>query len=628
MAKPAKQNFDGSINGLLINPFRGQTHDQMVRKTKDFMEITHIDDGWTEYFRKGAFLAQDDQAFNKEREDGLSLKKSEQDALRLEDPKTGNKWDQPFILYALVVCCSLGAAVQGWDETAVNQAQTQYSAPLGMGEHPVTNPTTILGLVNSAPYLCCAVAGCWLTDPLNRYLGRRGTIFVSCVIACATCLAQAFATTWPGMFIARFCLGFGMGPKSATVPVYASESAPVHIRGALVMMWQMWTAFGIMLGYMAGVVFQDVRPDLQWRLVIGSPCILPLVVCAYVFTLPESPRWLLEKARRGNVRYYDKAFASLRRLRRTPLQAARDLFLIYHMLEEEEKIRQQRNRFVELFSVPRNRRALRAGVIVMFFQQFCGVNVLAYYSSLIFQKAGYVRNRALQASMGFGIINFVFAIPAIKLIDGWGRRPLLIATFPLMAIFQLLTGCAFQAKEGSKARLTLVTLGMYLFSAAYSPGEGPVPFTYSSECMPLYVRALGMSVFTAVTWFCCFLLAITFPKFLQAFGPFGAFAYYAAWCVVGWVLIILFVPETGRQTLEALDARFEVPTKTHALFGLQQVRYYFNRYFLFRKGSSPPQLNIEFKVPVSAAMSIDPNAPRKIPIEKEVDRLASVIEMT
>ena len=88
----------------------------MVRKTKDFMEVTHIDEDWTDTFRKGAFLAQDRHAFDKERDDGLSLKKHEIDALRLEDPHTGNKWDQPFILYALVVCCSLGAAVQVCDD--------------------------------------------------------------------------------------------------------------------------------------------------------------------------------------------------------------------------------------------------------------------------------------------------------------------------------------------------------------------------------------------------------------------------------------------------------------------------------------------------------------------------------
>lgn len=78
-----------------------------------------------------------------------------------------------------------------------------------------------------------------------------------------------------------------------------------------------------------------------------------------------------------------------------------------------------------------------------------------------------------------------------------------------------------------------------LFAVAYSVGEGPVPFTYSSECMQLYVRDLGMSMFTATTWFFNFLLAITFPRFLNAFGNTGAFAYYAAWCVIGWILIIL-----------------------------------------------------------------------------------------
>ena len=124
---------------------------------------------------------------------------------------------------------------------------------------------------------------------------------------------------------------------------------------------------------------------------------------AYVFTLPESPRyvhgvcgdliplygsmsyevnsWLLLKARSGDRAKYKKAFESLKTLRRTRLQAARDLFLINHLLNGEEKIKQQRHRFTELWLVPRNRRALIASLIVMFFQQFCGVNVLAYVSS-------------------------------------------------------------------------------------------------------------------------------------------------------------------------------------------------------------------------------------------------------
>lgn len=93
---------------------------------------------------------------------------------------------------------------------------------------------------------------------MNRVLGRRGTIFVTCVVSSLTCLWQAFTNNWWHLFIARFMLGLGIGPKSATIPIYAAECTPANIRGALVTMWQMWTAFGIMLGYISGVVFRSV----------------------------------------------------------------------------------------------------------------------------------------------------------------------------------------------------------------------------------------------------------------------------------------------------------------------------------------------------------------------------------
>ncbi len=141
----------------------------------------------------------------------------------------------------------------------------------------------------------------------------------------------------------------------------------------------MWTAFGIMLGYVAGVVFGSIGSgnvpndvSLRWRLILGSPLLLPIVVCAYIFCLPESPRWLIGKglsSRNGSERYYGKAIESLYRLRQTKLQAARDMFLIYHQLENEAQIKHDRNRVIELWKVPRNRRALTASVICTFFQQ-------------------------------------------------------------------------------------------------------------------------------------------------------------------------------------------------------------------------------------------------------------------
>lgn len=97
----------------------------------------------------------------------------------------------------------------------------------------------ITGLVVGAPYLACAILGCWLTQPLNYYLARRGTIFLSCLIAALASVWEGLANSWAHLFIARFALGLGIGSKSSTVPVYAAECSPAPIRGALVMMWQM-----------------------------------------------------------------------------------------------------------------------------------------------------------------------------------------------------------------------------------------------------------------------------------------------------------------------------------------------------------------------------------------------------
>lgn len=100
----------------------------------------------------------------------------------------------------------------------------------------------ITGLVVGAPYLACAILGCWLTEPMNRWLARRGTIFWSCMIAAVASIWEAVVFSWPNLFVARFVLGLGIGPKSSTVPVYAAECSPAPIRGALVMMWQMWVS--------------------------------------------------------------------------------------------------------------------------------------------------------------------------------------------------------------------------------------------------------------------------------------------------------------------------------------------------------------------------------------------------
>ncbi|KAF9008009.1 hypothetical protein BDQ17DRAFT_1388925 [Cyathus striatus] len=568
------------INAKLANPLAGISHEQLILDAAAFAKL-HGLGKHVELFQKGALVAQDPLKF-----DALSLLTSEdKEILRSE---LSNRWKQPKMLYYLVILCSVAAAVQGMDETVINGANLFYPQQFGIDPKSPGNESRsqwLMGLVGSAPYLCCAVFGCWLTDPLNRWLGRRGTIFVTATFSFLTCIWQGLTNSWQHLFVARFFLGIGIGPKSSTVPVYAAECAPPAIRGALVMMWQTWTAFGIMLGFVSDLIFFRVpnKPHvtgLNWRLMLASAGAPALLIMTQVFFCPESPRWYISKGK------YAQAYDSLLKLRNHPLQAARDLYYMHILLEEEKKIQRNRNRFLELFTVPRNRRATLASFIVMF---FCGVNVIAYYSATIFSEANFNETQALLASFGFGAINFVFAFPAIYTIDTFGRRNLLLTTFPLMAVFLLMTGFAFWIPQDNKAHLAVVALGIYLFGMAYSPGEGPVPFTYSAEAFPLYVRDIGMSAATAVLWFFNFIISITFPRLLGAFKPQGVFGWYAAWNIIGFFAVLLFVPETKALSLEELDQVFSVPTHIHASYQLRSFTWRIRKYVLRKnEGDFPP----------------------------------------
>lgn len=123
---------------------------------------------------------------------------------------------------------------------------------------------------------------------------------------------------------------------------------------------------------------------------------------------------------------------------------------------------------------------------------------------------------------------------------------------------------------------------------------------------------------TALTWFFNFLLAVTFPKFQDAFHNTGAFGYYAAWCVVGWILILLFVPETKDLTLEQLDARFSISSKSHAIFALRQCTFVINHYILRRDHVKRPVMELPPQEVVYGGGTAD--HPRKISFDKE-DRM-------
>lgn len=238
-------------------------------------------------------------------------------------------------------------------------------------------------------------------------------------------------------------------------------------------------------------------------------------------------------------------------------------------------------RFVQLFTIARVRRATLAAFVVMIAQQMCGINIMAFYAASLFKDAGAAEGPALFFSWGFGLVNFVFAWPAVPTIDTFGRRALLLLTFPNMAWTLLAAGFSFKIPIGSSAHRPVIALFVYLFSAFYSPGEGPVPFTYSAEAFPLFHREVGMSLSVAVNLFFAGILTLIFPQMTSVFGATGALGFFSGLNVLALIMIFLWVPETKQRTLEELDYIFAVPTRQHMSYQIFEVLpWAFQRYIL------------------------------------------------
>jgi sugar porter (SP) family MFS transporter len=575
-----------NVQAKIQNPLRGIPRAKLLQQVEAFVEEKGLEDK-IELFKKAALLAQNPKTFEQLPE----LTEEDKTVIRRE---TTHKWSQPRDLYLTVVICSLAAAVQGWDQTGSNGANLSFPQVFNISTDD-TDPNAarnqwIVGVINSAPYIASCLCGCWLTDPLNHYFGRRGTLFWCGIFCTFSVLGSAFAQTWPQLFVCRLLLGLGMGPKATTSPVFAAENTPAIIRGGLVMSWQLWTAFGIFLGFSANLALQGAG-DIAWRLELGSAFLpaVPLVIGIYF--CPESPRWYMKKNR------YIDAYKSFCRLRNSELQAARDLYYVHCQLVEEMAVLKGSNyvsRFVELFTIPRVRRATLASFVVMIAQQMCGINIIAFYSSTIFVHAGYTPKQALLASWGFGLVNWLFAFPAVWTIDTFGRRNLLLFTFPNMAWTLLAAGFCFFIPDGHAAKVPLVALFVFLFAAFYSPGEGPVPFPYSAEVFPLTHREMGMSWAVATTLFWASVLSVTFPRMLGTLGSVGSFCFYAGLNVLALIMIFLLMPETKQRTLEELDYVFAVPTSRHVSYQLRTfLPYWIRRYVLFQKVELKPLYDFE-----------------------------------
>lgn len=567
-----------SIAGNIVdNPLARLSKQAAAADARSFAESNGLE-AEAALFERAALVARDPTGF----ESLAELQDDERAALVYE---RDHKWHGSKMLWYSISLCAVGAATQGWDQTGSNGANLSFPEEFNIA-HGAKNEW-IVGLINSIIFLTAGLIGAFIVDPLNKYLGRRGEIFLTALVLTATPIWSGFAKSWHELFAARFIMGIGIGAKNATVPIFSAEMAPARIRGALVMFWQLWVVAGIFLGFCANVIVKDTG-RISWRLQLGSAFIPSFILAIGIFFCPESPRWLMKH---GKIA---QGFKSMSRLRAHPIIGARDYYYSYIIYQEELKVARGAGYFTRLwdcFRIPRIRRANYGASTVMLAQQMCGINIISFYSSTIFRNVGYTAEQALYASLGYGAIQVIFTIPTLFLIDTKGRRTLCLITFPLMCLFLLAAGLSLLNHSGSRgAQIGPVVLFIYLFTIMYSLGEGPVAFQYSAEVFPTVQREQGMAWVVCINNTFAGILSLTFPRMNTVMTPTGAFGFYAGLNLIAWGMIFCFVRETKQLTLEELDQVFSVPTKTFLKYETTVWLPYFFKRHLLRQKIAKPQL--------------------------------------
>ncbi|KAF5709948.1 myo-inositol transport ITR1 [Fusarium mundagurra] len=571
----------------------------------------------------------------------------------------------------LIIICtvSLAAFLQGHVQSSIN-AMSLFVETVGIDiqrqDDTQSNGADStaqwqLGGMNAIPFLTAAFPGAPLSLPVNYCLGRRGALGFSALLIIASSIGSAFAVTWQQILGARIVGGVGlaMGIKAVSAPILASETAVGYWRGSTILAWQLWVACGIMIGFVINFVIAaatntlDGQPNaglnerggryhaLQW--IAAAPVVPSVLLFIAVCFCYESPRFYM---RPGTPNYnLDRAFRNLLQVRPTRLQATRDLFLIWwstrdgdihqdhreksrheiaHHAEYQNGVNTKNedrtsrtltsgltyasliilvtrlsvDQFKPLFTTRRLRNALWSSCVVALSQQLCGNGMFSDYG--VKTSMGY--------SFGFGGVNFVFGILAMRSIDIIGRRRWLLSTLPLMSMFLMAATISYavapQVDSGDQPKPKAETGGsiagiifIYLFAAAYSPGLGPIPFTLASESFPLKNREAGASVAISINLFFAGLLTILLPRINAVFEMAGTLGFFAGLNIVAFVLIFFFVEETKQLTLEELDTVFNNPKSRFAHYQLtKRLPFLSKRYLLWRKDAERPLAYDEWAV--------------------------------
>jgi SP family galactose:H+ symporter-like MFS transporter len=438
----------------------------------------------------------------------------------------------PAILIAAIA--ALGGLLFGYDTGVVSGAELFFTKDfhLSAGSEELAVSAVLIG----------AIIGAGVAGQLADAFGRRLTIIMMAIIFAIGAILTAIAPNLALFVIFRIVIGFGIGAAAVVAPMFIAEMAPPAIRGALVSFNQLAITVGILVAYLVDLAF--AAAGMGWRPMFAVAVIPSALLAIGMLFLTDTPRWFASKGR------WDEAHHSLARVI-GPDAAEKEMRHIRKSLEGEKAIPWIAR--VRQLLRPGIRWALIVGVGLAVLQQFVGINTVIYYAPTIFQIAGFkTASTAILATTVVGVVNVLFTIMAIFLVDRLGRRPLLLIGAAGMLITLTAIGIIFAIGPSKAAYFILVCVLLYIVSFAIS--MGPVFWLMSSEIFPNRLRGTGASLSTVANWSANLLISITFLSLLHAAGNALTFWIYAFLALVTLAFVWFIVPETKGKSLEQIEA--------------------------------------------------------------------------
>lgn len=454
-----------------------------------------------------------------------------------------------------------------------------------------------------------------IAGPLSDRLGRKRVLLLSASLYALSAILSAFAPSFVFLVIARMLGGFGVGASLIIAPMYIAEIAPPKIRGTMVSFNQLNIVIGISAAFFTNYLIlkfgesgaswtKNLGLDVyNWRWMLGVEAVPAIIYFIALLAVPRSPRWLIMKGK-------DKEALRVMTEASGGELAYLELEAVKQSLESETS--KKKVNLKEIFS-PAFKTALTIGIVLAALQQLTGINSVFFYAPMIFEQSGLGLDASFTQAIYVGLINLVFTIVAMMLIDKVGRKPLLIIGVTGIVISMFILAYGFNAatytisdesiaalssdinieqldnlrnieftsemdfksalsgvletsmlteyeseilKKSIQLNSVLILAAILAFVASFAVSIGPVMWVMFSELFPNRVRAIAISFVGFINSVVSFGVQLIFPWELSNIGAASTFCIYGLFTAIGLIFIIFKVPETKGKSLEELQSVF------------------------------------------------------------------------